>query len=100
MQPYLDIVLQVVAGALTTAEQISCVEGVVHVPANATGCCRQVADTKLLPLQQSSMEVAQRKDDGPVFRLQKECCNYVICCYVSDRSGVASKLQSISKEQS
>ncbi len=47
----LDIVLQVVAGTLATAEQVSGVEGVVHVPANATGCCRQIAYPKFLPLQ-------------------------------------------------
>lgn len=47
----LDIVLQVVAGTLATAEQVSSIEGVVHVPANATGCCRQVAHPKLLSLQ-------------------------------------------------
>lgn len=67
---YLDIILQIIAGTLTTAEQVSSVEGVVHVPANATGGCRQVAHTKLLPLQQGSMEVAQGKNDGPVLSLQ------------------------------
>ncbi len=67
--PCLDIVLQVVAGTLATAEQVSCVEGVVHVPANPTGRCRQIAYPKLLPLQQGSMEVAQGKDDGTVLSL-------------------------------
>ena len=60
---HLDIVLQVIAGTLATAEQISSVEWVVHVPANAAGCCRQVAHTKLLPLQQGSMEVTESKDN-------------------------------------
>ena len=69
---HLDIVLEVVAGTLATAEQVPSVEGVVHVPANTTGGCRQIANTKLLPLQQGSMEVAQCKNDGPIFSLQKK----------------------------
>ena len=69
---HLNIVLQVVACTLAAAQQVSCIEGVVHVPANAAGGCRQVAHPKLLPLQQSSMEVAQGKDDGAEFSLQ-EC---------------------------
>ena len=66
----LDIVFQVVAGALSAAEQVACVEGVVHVPPNAAGGIGQVAHTKLLPFQQRRMEVAQRKDDGPELSLQ------------------------------
>jgi hypothetical protein len=67
---YLDIVLQVVVCALPAAQQVTRVEGVVHVPANAAGGARQVAHTKLLALKQRSMEIAQRKDDGAELRLR------------------------------
>lgn len=66
----LDIIFQVVAGALPTAEQVACVEWVVHVPPNAASGVGQVAHTKLLSFQQRRMEVAQRKDDGPELSLQ------------------------------
>jgi hypothetical protein len=67
---HLDVVLQVVAGALSAAQQISSVEGVVHVPADAAGGTWQVSHAKLLALKQSSMEVAQSKHNAPELSLQ------------------------------
>ena len=62
---YLAVVLKVVGCCLCTTQQVAGVEWVVHIPPDAAGGSWQVAYTKLLPLQDSCMEVAQRKDDGP-----------------------------------
>lgn len=67
---HLDIVLQVVGCTLPAAQKVACIEGVVHVPANAAGGTWQVANTKLLALQQCSMEVAKCKDDGAELSLR------------------------------
>jgi hypothetical protein len=67
---HLHIVFQVVGSTLPAAQEVSRVEGVVHVPANATGCARQVAHTKLLALQQCGVEVAQSKHYAPELSLR------------------------------
>ena len=66
---HLDVVLEIVVGSLAAAQQVTGVEGIVHVPADATGGPRQIAHAKLLALEHGGVEVAERKDDGAVLGL-------------------------------